>query len=348
MGLLDEFGAWLDNKRRVIASNAKDYARSPGLLADSLGQDFREWDAVNKSADGKWRSVMPEVRAEGWKEGVDNWKGVAGLLGAIRAWHGSPHTFDKFDMSKIGTGEGAQAYGHGLYAAESPEVANQYRVNLSYDPEKMRVGGKQINDYYRSIEDRAARMPPEKASGEYEKLDLLERLMSNDTYEQVADYAKGMSKQTQSWLRSEVRPTFETYGSTYELNLRWPDAAREAADPLGPKHFLDWDKPYAKQNPVVKSAVNERLQELGYGKGAPGLRAYHIENGGFADSIGTTMQNMFGKDPAASSAYLRDRGIPGIRYLDGGSRGAGQGTHNYVLFDDKLIDILSRNGIPVK
>src|SRR5512139_1797003 len=45
--------------------------------------------------------------------------------GAI-VWHGSPHKFDKFDSSKIGTGEGAQAYGHGLYLAESPEVATQY------------------------------------------------------------------------------------------------------------------------------------------------------------------------------------------------------------------------------
>ena len=33
--------------------------------------------------------------------------------GAIRAYHGSPHSFNKFDPSKIGTGEGAQAYGHG-------------------------------------------------------------------------------------------------------------------------------------------------------------------------------------------------------------------------------------------
>ena len=33
----------------------------------------------------------------------------------IRAFHGSPHDFDAFDLSKIGTGEGAQAYGHGLY-----------------------------------------------------------------------------------------------------------------------------------------------------------------------------------------------------------------------------------------
>lgn len=45
--------------------------------------------------------------------------------GAI-VWHGSPHKFDKFDSSKIGTGEGAQAYGHGLYLAEKQGVAQEY------------------------------------------------------------------------------------------------------------------------------------------------------------------------------------------------------------------------------
>ena len=48
----------------------------------------------------------------------------AGALGSaggkgIKAYHGSPHDFDRFDLSKIGTGEGAQAYGHGLYFAEN-------------------------------------------------------------------------------------------------------------------------------------------------------------------------------------------------------------------------------------
>jgi hypothetical protein len=44
------------------------------------------------------------------------------------AYHGSPHKFDKFSMDKIGTGEGAQAYGYGLYFAESPGVAKSYAV----------------------------------------------------------------------------------------------------------------------------------------------------------------------------------------------------------------------------
>ena len=49
----------------------------------------------------------------------------------IKAYHGSPHSFDQFSMDKIGTGEGAQAYGHGLYFAENEGVATGYRNQLS-------------------------------------------------------------------------------------------------------------------------------------------------------------------------------------------------------------------------
>jgi hypothetical protein len=61
--------------------------------------------------------------------------------GAI-VWHGSPHKFDKFDSSKIGTGEGAQAYGHGLYLAESPDVAGSYKTALTGSPLRFQSGGK--------------------------------------------------------------------------------------------------------------------------------------------------------------------------------------------------------------
>ena len=48
----------------------------------------------------------------------------------MTAWHGSPHRFDKFSTKAIGTGEGAQVYGHGLYFAEEREVAEHYRNGL--------------------------------------------------------------------------------------------------------------------------------------------------------------------------------------------------------------------------
>ena len=53
----------------------------------------------------------------------------------IRAYHGSPYDFEKFDLSKIGTGEGAQAYGHGLYFAENPAVAAEYTATALSDLE---------------------------------------------------------------------------------------------------------------------------------------------------------------------------------------------------------------------
>ncbi len=65
-------------------------------------------------------------------------RGAEAVLGAgpIRAYHGSPHDFERFDSSKIGTGEGAQSYGHGMYFAENPTVAQSYKEKLAKDPTK--------------------------------------------------------------------------------------------------------------------------------------------------------------------------------------------------------------------
>lgn len=58
-------------------------------------------------------------------------RGVAPVAGAevppIPVYHASPHMFREFDPGAIGTGEGAQAYGHGIYVAESPAVRDYYR-----------------------------------------------------------------------------------------------------------------------------------------------------------------------------------------------------------------------------
>lgn len=48
----------------------------------------------------------------------------------ITLYHGSPHEFDQFDISKIGSGEGHQAYGHGLYFAEAEAVSEVYKGYL--------------------------------------------------------------------------------------------------------------------------------------------------------------------------------------------------------------------------
>ena len=54
-------------------------------------------------------------------------QGVVSLMSPVgQAYHGTPHKVDKFSLDKIGSGEGAQAYGWGLYFAQAEEVANTY------------------------------------------------------------------------------------------------------------------------------------------------------------------------------------------------------------------------------
>ena len=50
--------------------------------------------------------------------------------------------------------------------------------------------------------------------------------------------------------------------------------------------------------------------------------------------------------PEVASSFLKKQGIPGIRYLDGDSRGAGAGSSNFVVFpgNENLLQILERNG----
>lgn len=259
-------------------------------------------------------------------------------------YHGTPHQFPateanplgEFDASKIGTGEGAQVYGHGVYLAESPDVANQYRINLSYDPEKMRIGNRQINEVYDSIENAAAKMPIEKANSEYEKLELLENLMMNKTVSEVSSQASEMSPATQKWFEKEVAPAFKTYGSFYTADL--PD---EMIDKM-----LDWDKEFSKQPQSVKNAIKQS-----------GLYKEYRENlSNFASPMSTRNRAARGQNflsyleyklggQAQASEYLKSLGIPGVKYLDQGSRDKGKGTRNFVVFpgEEKKVKILKRD-----
>lgn len=58
--------------------------------------------------------------------------GVAGAF-AQRAWHGSPHTFDRFSTDSIGSGTGRSTYGWGLYFTKDKKVAEFYRDSLGGD-----------------------------------------------------------------------------------------------------------------------------------------------------------------------------------------------------------------------
>jgi hypothetical protein len=226
------------------------------------------------------------------------------LRAGIKAYHGSPHDFDKFQLSKIGTGEGAQAYGHGLYFAENEAIAKSYRdglTSLAVDPAK-RLLAKQGNDVDAAI--LAAR-------AEIQRLQNL-----NLTPDTGLDRARSMiatQENNLAALNSMKNTGQMPSGRMYEVNIN--------ADPA---KMLDWDKRIGEQSPDVIRAFKD-LQ-------------------GSRFSPYDTVQKYTINDPDTVREFAQ-AGIPGIKYLDAGSRSAGEGSRNFVVFDDSLIDIMRKYGV---
>jgi hypothetical protein len=89
-------------------------------------------------------TVMPTVETR-FLQGVAGSPSVIGPAAfSIGAYHGTPHKVDKFSLDKIGTGEGAQAYGYGLYFAGNEKVAENYRYMLT---QSYLGGGSYTNPY---------------------------------------------------------------------------------------------------------------------------------------------------------------------------------------------------------
>lgn len=350
-GLLDylrDYGSGVKQRFGLLADNPAEFTRQ-ALLDVVPNRD----EALAAQA----RLMGGQVDPQAYKSYMNKMQDIGGLLGSIRVYHGSPHKFDKFDLSKIGTGEGAQAYGHGAYFADNRAVAQQYADALGSVHSK----GFSVDGVDGSVE-----LPPwvvEKLKNKWASVDDI----IGEFNGRIAEAEANKSRSLQPWLvDSQIEAlnkniaTLErlrgvnldsaTQGHLYNADLRWPDAAREAADPLGPQHFLDWDKPLSEQPAAVRDSVKRAFDEIFAGNGAA-----HYEGAVRQGmTVGEVVQQLSGRGPASgkmaaqTSARFADAGIPGIRYLDAGSRGAGQGSSNYVVFDDALIDILTRNGIPVK
>ena len=311
---LDEFERKL-YERSMIYKSLKDAVTAPGRAYHG------ELDPYSPQAMEEAINVAGMAQLGGIPGGARG----PGSVGAT-VYHGSPHKFNKFDMSKIGTGEGAQGYGHGLYFAESPDVAKSYQSALSAD-RGFSYGGK-TGLTRAEVQD----MVNAKYGGGY--LDGVIRPSGvADSF--IDDMVTGTGRAEGAYPRQykpgsqrakiydELRGQIQHAdpGSLYKVDL--PDEAIAK--------MLDWDKPLSEQAPEVQAALQRAAE----------IRAK--QTGG---AFGPLDMGQAGRDvvPSIGEGRLREAGIPGIRYLDGGSRSAGEGTSNFVLFDDRLPRILERNG----
>src|ERR1700693_641898 len=95
-------------------------------------EPLRQVGAAMRGMAGPPGGMVAKPAAEAIGKAAVGATGRDALSGIVRAYHGSPHDFERFDVSKVGTGEGAQAYGHGLYFAENERVARGYRDELKW------------------------------------------------------------------------------------------------------------------------------------------------------------------------------------------------------------------------
>ncbi len=338
-----------------------------GLLGDTRNPIAEAIASV--AVPGAMAKVAPKVfQAE--QAAIKNAQMPSPMNGALRnqagaiVWHGSPHKFDKFDSSKIGTGEGAQAYGHGLYLAESPAVAEDYRTGLTQlrgkNPtikgedihlfaNKVSIDGNSnrgdtLRDFYQFLNEPNIR--PAVAKGEISNADAINLFKQRTAQEaeqagtKYADYYNARHGDI-DWLGKNLDPL--QAGSLYKVDLPDEHIAK----------MLDWDKPLSQQAPEVQKALQSQTVTDAIGK----LK----QSGQLGDYSPAELQQLRGEDwydmlrqangdsNAAPSDFLKQQGIPGIRYLDGGSRGTGQGTSNFVVFpgNEDMLKILERNGQPM-
>jgi hypothetical protein len=294
------------------------------------------------------------------------------VMQQLDVYHGTPHKFPateanplgEFDASKIGTGEGAQAYGHGIYYAESPTVAKSYATAGVKDEEGAAA------HYLKIYKD------PERAA---------QSILEEHPKDRVTERSRLFAEKTAEILRS---------GKTLTGNLYKADLPDEMID-----RMLDWDKPLSEQSPAVRKS----LKDAGFTKVADDIESAYLAslppeaqelalkmiNGPYEEVISHDsrkrganlhaaknwdelerlapgiehneifrIRNWYAnknapdfysglsqKSDQEASERLRQAGIMGIKYLDAGSRGqGGSGTRNFVVFpgEEKKVRILER------
>lgn len=308
------------------------------------------------------------------------------------AYHGTPHEFDKFTLDHIGSGEGNQAYGWGLYFAEEKKIAEAYKKRLG-NPVLLE-DGKPIFDFKDTrktdpvnfgIEDARRTLLNEMArhSGSFDP-DKVRRDMIDESTRQIERRKKHLESEEKRVAdfynvteptpadrahlqeirnriaieESYVKELTRLLENESKLTMREGGQLHEVDVPE--KHeLLDFDKPITEQPADIQDKLRQVLKSIGktdkdlekwFSPNAPsttGATLYAALEDHFSNKEQDPPED---PDPTAQVPYryaneraskaLLAAGIPGLKYLDGVSRKAGEGTHNFVIWDESAIKIL--------
>lgn len=274
------------------------------------------------------------------------------------AFHASPHIFDKFriDKTTAKTGEGFQAFGWGGYFTDGGVLSTYQRAFLKRAP-GVEAHPQKIMDaataagidskakgalllIQRGMEHAGASLKfkrhwigPAAHSGFISKKKLIAgiRKEADDAINSSADSPK---------MREFTRPGWEkARDAAVEFVEGLPDSTfgkvtpTYKADIPDDKALLLWDEVFEGQSPGVQAALQQMRAKVN--RFRPIFRMPPLE-GLTGQQIYRALSSVKGSDYRASKA-LKDAGIPGHKYLDGLSRSKGEGSFNFVIWDDTTI-----------
>jgi hypothetical protein len=226
----------------------------------------------------------------------------------MTAWHGSPHIFEKFDLAKIGSGVGQQAYGKGLYLAESPSFANEFKTNLSGYSSGAKSALRQANNDY----DQAM-------AAQTKKLEHYKSLIESGgggDLKRANDFLNLTQKNIDD-LQAMKKGVAENKGALYKVDL--PDTHV--------RRMIDYDAPLKDQ----PKNVRELAKSLGMDM----------------NDLGGDLVTKVGKDEAGRE-IMQKANIRGIKYMNDQNPNARDKTRNFVVFDPNHLTILERNNQAIK
>nr|DAT56455.1 MAG TPA: crystallin beta/gamma motif-containing protein [Caudoviricetes sp.] len=246
------------------------------------------------------------------------------------AWHGSPHDFDTFDLGAIGTGEGNQAHGWGLYFAKNREVAQAYKDVLGIDSVEIISGDTKyrLNDDIEWYDNKTKSIIDAENPLSMALTTLSEEGESTKAIKNLTDFIKSKKDNKSDYVVAQVKRAEQAiqilkdnHFDTHQWNTMFEVDIPEN------EYLLNEQENIEKQSPIVKKAVSKISNELN----SSVLNNSNLSGKEFYKLLSKEL----GGDRLASK-YLNEHGIKGITY-----EGVEDGRC-YVVFDDKAIKVIKK------
>lgn len=247
-----------------------------------------------------------------------------------KAYHGSPYTFDHFDLGAIGTGEGNQAHGWGLYFAQDKKIAENYKDILGANSGEVITGKTKykINEDGDWYDENTGNIIDDITPLSMALTEVLETGNSNKAIEHLQEFIKSKEGKTAQTVISQVKRAKEAIKllKKNEFAGHEQKTAFEVEIPED-NELIDEFKNINEQPRKVQTAIRKAWREIGYKPSA----LHYMSGREFYKQLASEL----GGEKAASEK-LNSLGVKGITYdglVDGKC---------FVVFDDKAIQIINR------